>query len=114
MITDLLKQPCTLIHRSNTASETRYGAKIKSETTTDTLCAFQQRQRSDEGEELASSQWMLVLGPDEDVTNIDGVVVAGQRYEFFGQPWPVADEQTGATHHIEATVTRVAGAEAGS
>ena len=55
-----------------------------------------------------------MLDADEDVTNIDGVVVAGQRYEFFGQPWPVTNEQTGVTHHIEATVTRVAGAEAGS
>ena len=114
MLANLLNTPCTLIHRSNSGTTTRYGAKVKAEMTTTTLCAFQQRQRSDEDEELASSQWMLMLDADEDVTNIDGVVVAGQRYEFFGQPWPVTNEQTGVTHHIEATVTRGAAAEAGS
>jgi len=114
MITNLLNQPCTLILRSDSGQKTKYGAAIKSEVTVETLCAFQQRQRADEDEELSSSLWLLCLGPAEDVSNIDGVVVAGTRYEFYGQPWPAVDELTGQVHHIEATVTRVAGAEAGS
>ena len=114
MLTNLLNQPCTLIQRTSTGAKTKYGAKVRAEAITETVCSLQQRQRSDEDEELSSSEWSLVLGPDEDVSNIDGAVVAGIRYEFDGQPWPAVDELTGQVHHIEATVTRVAGAEAGS
>lgn len=115
MLATLLNTPCTLVHRSDEGDEDAYGDPILTETTVETVCSLQQRQRDEPGDagELSVTLWTLFLPTGTALATDDAVVVRGEIFELVGEPWD-ALEGSAAVHHVEATVRRTAGGEGGS
>lgn len=119
-ISDLLTQPCLLLQRDPDGGEDRYGNETQEETPVETVCALQQRQRTEGGAsgamssahgDLSDTSWLLVLPADTQIDNGDAVEVSGQRFELVGAPWPAFDPVAQAVSHLECTVRRTAGSE---
>lgn len=108
----LINRSCTISRREPSDAEDEYGNEIPGVTLIDTICELQQRQRSEPGDEdeTSDSTWTLFLLPSDALGTGDVVIVAGERYEVTGEPWPARNPRTGVVEHIEATVRRVAGA----
>lgn len=114
MLSHLLNRPCTIRRRSASGTIDDYGDAIATETTVDTVCELQRRDRADaepagQGE-LSDTYWLLVLPAGTVIDTGDRVIVDGETFEMFGAPWPVRNPWTQAASHVEATVRRTAGA----
>lgn len=104
-LADLLNLPCTITHRDPSGDLDPYGNETTAESTSDTLCELQQRQRSETDDDaITSSRWLLVLPAATVVDAGDSVEVDGQVYEVEGQPWVARNPRTMVVSHIEATL----------
>lgn len=113
-ISHLLTRTCTIISRSSSGEEDDYGNDIQTETVTQTVCDIQQRQRDEPGDqgEVSVTGWLLILPPSTTLRTGDSVVIdGGHEYEVVGDPWPAYSPLTRTEHHVEASVSRVAGDE---
>ena len=115
----LLNLPCTITRRSTTAARNAKGKKILAETRVETVCYLEKQQRRADEEpdgqaELSDTLWLLVLPVGTEIDNGDLVAVNGDEYELSGAPWTVRNPRTQADSHVEATLRRTAGPEAGS
>lgn len=118
--TRLLRQPCTLILRSQAeTTEDDYGNEIHGEAPrVDTVCNLQQTRREEapDAGETSDTRWKLFLLPevrDEanepvEIDTGDAVEVDGRVYELIGDPWLVESPFTGRKSHVEVTCRRVA------
>lgn len=118
LLTDLMNLPCLIVNRTSDGLDD-FGNDVSSEATVETVCELQQRQRErqrgEDGEELATGSFLLVVPSGTVLGSADSVVVEGVEYEVSGEPWIVRNPRTHLPSHVEATVVRVAGAwEAGS
>jgi len=106
--------PCTIVNRSFSTLD-ELGNDVAAESTVETVCELQQRQRGEDGEELSTGSFLLVVPAVTALRSADSVIVDGVEYEVSGEPWAVRNPRTQTDSHLEATVVRVAGAtEAGS
>lgn len=114
LLTDLMNLPCLIVNRTSDGLD-EFGNDVSSEATVETVCELQQRQRGEDGEELATGSFLLVVPSGTVLGSADSVVVEDVEYEVSGEPWIVRNPRTHLPSHVEATVVRVAGAwEAGS
>lgn len=111
MIDRLLTRPCTIRRTSPGASTDEYGTPVADEVETETRCALQQRQRTENDDAISDTGWLLVLPAGTDIDTSDVVEVDGDAYEVVGDPWRVVNELTTVEDHVEATVQRTAGSE---
>lgn len=106
----LINRPCTITHRSAGTERNEFGDEIPAETTTETVCELQQRQRSEDSDrgEISSTGWVLFLPYDTLLATGDTVTVGGVSYEVDGEPWAALDPEphTGDDSHIEASLKR--------
>ena len=104
----LLTRDCTITHRTAGVSVDAYGSEIPATATTSTVCELQQQQRTEANERgtVAEDVWLLVLPAGTTIGPDDTVTVDGDVFHVHGDPWPVRNPRTGATHHVEATVRR--------
>lgn len=114
-VTDLIVRPCTLILRSQSTEEDRYGNEVPGDDELDTVCEIQQRQRSEQDDQpLGRGEWVGFFLPTEDLNGAAAVRVDGRgTFEFDGPPW-LADTGSLDMHHWEASLTQVADEEPGS
>lgn len=115
-LSDLLNRPCTITRRSQSGTTDDYGNDIPAETTVETVCELQQRDRRADSEpdlagELSDTLWLLVLPAETDIDTGDVVEVDGLVYEMFGDPWLARNPRTGEESHVECTLRRTASAE---
>lgn len=114
MVTNLLNLPCMIVNRSFGGRD-ELGNDAATESTVETVCELQQRQRGEDGEELSTESFLLVLPTGTVLRSADAVIADGIEYEVQGEPWPVRNPRTQSGSHLEATVVRVSGAsEVGS
>lgn len=116
MLSQLLNQPCTIVRRSASSATDEYGNEIPDETEISTVCELQQERHLSDAEpanqgELSDTKWLLVLTTGTVIRTGDVVIVNGERYEMFGDPWHARNPRTGAESHVEATVRRTASSE---
>jgi hypothetical protein len=108
-LAQLLNRTCTLVIRSASAEEDDYGNAIEDESSVETVCEIQQRQRSetaDEGE-LSDTSWLGVFPAGTDLRTADAVIVEGLgQFELVGDPWTARNPRTQAESHVEATLRR--------
>lgn len=111
MLSTLINTPCTITRRSSSGETDDYGNESETETTVDTVCELQQRQRDEPGDqgELSDTDWVLFLLPTESIDTGDLITVSGMDFEMVGDPWPVRDPTTSTVSHLEASVRRTAG-----
>src|SRR5688572_27552760 len=112
MLETLINRPCQILKRLESTTEDRYGNGIPDEAVIDTVCELQQRRRDepDDQGELSDTYWDLFLPAGTDVNTGDVLIVDGDRYELFGDPWQARNPRTRVESHIEATVRRTASA----
>jgi len=114
MIESLLNLPCLVVNRSFVTRD-EMGNDTPTESTTETVCEIQQKQRDEESDELASAVFLAMFPAGTVVASADAVIADGVEYEVRGEPWPVRNPRTQTVSHVEATVVRVAGvSEVGS
>jgi hypothetical protein len=111
-LSELINRDCSITRRTASGSTDDYGNEVATETTVDTVCELQQRNRSepDAAGEFSDADWMLILPAGTEITTADTVTVDGQDYEVVGDPWPARNPRTREPSHVEATVRRTAGA----
>lgn len=110
MLADLMNRTCSVVRRYPSGTEDDYGNEIPGETTTVTVCEFQQRQRSEDEEVVSEEQWLVILPAATNIDTADVLIVDEVEYELVGQPWPARNPRTKEVSHIEATVVRTSGA----
>lgn len=111
---ELINRPCTLLLR-NSGRRDAHGVPIQTETAVETVCELQQYSATELSEtEISDTRWRLFLKPDEVFRTGDAVVVDGEVYETYGEPWKVWDPFEQRFDHIECIVRRTAGDEEGS
>ncbi len=105
MIADLINTPCTLVSRS-ASSRDRFNNPVREDETRETVCAIQQRGRSEvSGQiEISQSEWLAFFLADEDLSHVDQLIVNGQTFEFVGAPWRVFNEFKNVYSHVEASL----------
>jgi hypothetical protein len=116
MLDKLLNQTAWVIWRSEGEDEDDYGNREPVEVQAEVRCEVQQRRRDESAEgSVAEGDWLGVFFGDLELDNTDAVIVEGLgTFELVGDPWPAKNPRTGIVEHVEATLRRVAGAEAGS
>lgn len=110
----LISRPCVLV-RGARADRDDFGLDDDpdaEEVRVETVCAIQQRQRTEDPEagEVSRSDWTGYFLPDETLGTADKVEVDDERYEVVGEPWRVMDLETDEASHLEASLRRTAGA----
>jgi hypothetical protein len=115
-LAQLLNRPVTIISRSDSGETDELGNEIPTETAIETVGELQQRQRDEPGAqgEFSETTWLLVLPTGTEIDTGDAVVIDGRIYELVGDPWAARNPRTQTESHVEATVRRAAGEEAGS
>lgn len=118
MLSTLINRPCVITRRLSTGSEDDYGNLIPDESTIETVCELQQKQRTEPAGqgELSDTQWTLFLLPGDTLRTGDVVTVDDEDYEVVGEPWQARNPRTQLLSHVEATLRRTAstGDEVGS
>jgi hypothetical protein len=111
VIESLMNRSCTLVRRTGSESYDELGNEIPSTEEVETRCAFQQRERSENADEISETSYLLVLPAEEAIDTSDAVVIDGVSYELAGAPAQIEDHLTGNISHIEATIVRASSAE---
>lgn len=104
----LIRIPCTL-HQANVGGLDEYGDATQTETDVSTTCYIEQTTSFEQGDNdrnIEVSRWKVYLPAGLTVTGADSLTVLGDRYAFYGDPWPAQSARTGQVHHIEGMVTR--------
>ena len=119
MISGLMNLSCQIVRRGPSGMEDDYGNEIAGESVVSTVCEFQKQntmgeQESGSRNDLADSSWDVFFPADTDIDSGDALLVDGKEYEVDGEPWTVRNPVTGQLSHVECSVKRVAGSEAGS
>lgn len=110
-LSTLINRPCTLIRRSPGSTD-ELGNQVDTETLTAAVCEIQQRQRGETPEaEWSKAQWVGFFLAGTQLDTGDAIRVDGLgTFELVGAPWPVRNPRTQAESHVEATLSKTAGA----
>ncbi len=108
----LMNTPCTIVRRSDSGEIDDYGNAVDSESTFDTVCDLQQRQRDEPetGGEFSVTVWDLFLPVDTPIDTSDVVIVGDAEYEVTGDPWN-ANQGSAAVNHTAATLRKTGNIE---
>ena len=103
-------QTVTLVKRVKSGTDA-LGNDVYTESTTDVPGAFNPGTSAElvQGQDVVTTQPTVFLPPGTDVSAIDAVDVAGQRFEVDGDPKDWRNPFTGWTPGVEVKLRRVTG-----
>jgi len=119
VLTEIIKQPCTLLLAADAdapdVEADQYGnvdtADPDAYAEVSTVCHLQQRRRAEEGDqgETSDTTWEAFFLPGEsmgDRPSANKLTVGAQTFEFVGDPWLASDPEPGGApaDHWEATL----------
>jgi len=113
VIDDLINHPCTIVRRSQAEDADDFSGPTEDDPpTVETVCALQQRARTEpDGQgELSDTDWLLILKADEAIDTTDAVEIDGREFEVVGDPWPVVDHEFDTVSHLEVSLKRTGNA----
>lgn len=106
--TRLMKLPATITPIAAGGVDEYNDDELEPGTPIDTVCWFEQQQRSENlRDDTTEATFAVYLPPDTTLNPADQIAVEDFTFEVIGPPWTAIDPRTTFATHVEATARRI-------
>ena len=108
-----MRTPCVVTSRSASEDTDELGNEKPGESSVETVCYVEQKRRDEDerGGEVSQTEWLGLFPTGTALDTAAAVWVEDLgTFELVGAPWPVKNPRTQVVSHLEATLSRIAGA----